>query len=70
MKQQFIICDWANNLKFDGQRFESFEEASDFLTNHIELEYPEIEEEEMDIELGEFWIRSVSDFNETALVGA
>lgn len=34
-KTKFVIYDWAGNLKFDGQEFDSFEDAWEHIYEHV-----------------------------------
>lgn len=67
MNLNFYIVDWTGQIKFNGQRFASFNDASDFLTEYIEKTYPEAIEDEkcFNETLGEYQIRE-EEKNETS----
>lgn len=54
----YIIYDWAGNDVFQGKTFKSFDDANDFLINHIEKSNPlfAIDDEKFFEAIGEFYI--------------
>lgn len=49
MKTQYIIQDWAGNTKFNGEQFDSFVDAYDFLLGQVATSSDEdLNEEKMD----------------------
>ena len=53
---KWVICDWANNLKFNGLEFDYYEEAHVFLCEYV------VEED-----LEEFWVRPYVEYRKTQL---
>ena len=54
---KWVICDWANNLKFNGQWFDYYEEAHVFLCEY----------EGIIGDLEEFWVRPYEEYRKTQL---
>lgn len=43
-KQKWIIKDWADNVKFEGKKFDTFQDADEYLTiyfNDNDMDYEE-----------------------------
>jgi hypothetical protein len=49
---KFIIIDWAGNQCFQGEEFESFDEASDFLSD----KFGHLSDKKYEEEIGEYSI--------------
>ena len=41
---EYVIYDWAGNLKFNGKRFATFEDAEEFLSEYFDKNGMEYEE--------------------------
>lgn len=52
-KEKFFILDWAGNIKFNGDKFNSFDEAYAKISEYLESTVQESEVEEM---LGEYQV--------------
>ena len=65
----YIIKDWAGNVCFDGKTFNTFEDASGYLSEWIESTYPEtiVDEDRFYEEFGEYFITIAETDNPTNL---
>lgn len=53
---EYIIKDWAGNLKYDGKTFPTAEDASNFLTEDQRRQHPNASDDEIQEIIGEFYI--------------